>query len=248
MKILITGASSGIGQALAKLVLEQEPQATLVLTARREERLQTIKAIDSERVETVCADISTPTGREKIIAHVSKGEALTHVVNNAATEAPVTPIRKLQLADYRQTQATNTEAPLFLTRDLLEKDLVTETCRVLFISSGAAVKPWHGLTAYAISKAALEMLCLSFKNEYADRGLAFATLKPGGVNTEIVARLAQCDKADFHNVELVKKRQLKSGKPMLKPKESAQFIKDVLLKTDNNSYSNTAWNLSKHIS
>ena len=239
--LLVTGASSGIGKALVQLIAEEKKDITLLAVARRAELLTELEEAYPEKVIAIAADISTEAGRDKITKQVEIRGPLSFIVNNAGTELPVAPIEELTLAGYRASHATNTEGPLFLTKQLLTQ--ATDSCRTLFVTSGAAYKAFHGLTAYACAKAALEMVCQSFQLEYQHTNLLFASLRPGGVHTDMVERLASYPEKQFALADYTKARMEGREKPLITPKQSAQFIKNVLFETEDGEYSRH-WNIN----
>ena len=183
--------------------------------------------------------MSLEEDRDKIIQATAQ-KKLTHVVHNAATIEPFTNLSTLSLEDYRYQHSVNTEAPLFLTQKLLPS--VAKGCRFLFIVSGAAFSPFQGIGSYSISKAALEMTWRAFKQEYEDTDTAFfAGLRPGGVNTDMVALANQQPSGIYPIIDQIKQR-LKEGS-LLEPDTVAQFITWVLFQTTNAQFEKS-WNIN----
>ena len=119
MIAVITGASSGIGEATAHR-LAREPGASLVLVARREERLRALASeLGEERVSFLAADLVEEDAPARILAHVQERHGrLDLLVNNAGSGW------RARFADggyenVRRTMAINFDAPVRLTEALL---------------------------------------------------------------------------------------------------------------------------------
>jgi len=119
MVAVITGASSGIGQAAARR-LAREPGAALVLVARREERLRALaSSLGEDRVSWVAVDLLDEDAPARILAHVQERHGrLDLLVNNAGSGW------RARFADggyenVRRTMALNFDAPVRLTEALL---------------------------------------------------------------------------------------------------------------------------------
>lgn len=234
MKILITGASSGIGKALA-IKMAENPAIELVLIGRRTALLKSIKENHPHiKITCITADIANENDRQKIVAALQiQNTPLTHVIHNAGTIEPITLIKDLKLEEFRRQMAVNVEGPLFLTQGLLP--FFNSTTRILFISSGAALKPYYGIGSYSISKAAEEMVCHVFENELNHSTIKFAILNPGLVNTEITARLANAPVDIYPLAQMIETKHRE--KSMTSPEIAANFIADVLFNSTDADYS-----------
>ena len=156
--ILITGASRGLGLALARQFAKQG--WTLILDARGSEALETVRAELSKHTQVVAlpGDIADPAHRLRLQEAVRTAGGLNALVNNASTLGPSP--RPL-LLDYppdalEAVYRTNVIAPLALIQTLqgeFEPD-----ARIVNVSSDAGVEPYDGWGGYGPSKAALEHL------------------------------------------------------------------------------------------
>ncbi|GAA1269458.1 short-chain dehydrogenase [Planotetraspora silvatica] len=178
-KALITGASRGLGLALAKALADDG--WSLLLTARGEEDL--FSAAFDLNAEAIAGDVTDP-------AHVARlAEAapeLDLLVNNASDLGPVPlpPLAGLPLAALRRLLETNVIAPLALVQATLPA-LRKRKGAVLGISSDAAVEAYEGWGGYGATKAALDQLSHVLAAE--ERDLAVWWVDPGEMNTRMLA-------------------------------------------------------------
>lgn len=239
IRALVTGTSSGIGYALV-LELLKRPATRLVITARRDAPLKAIAAQYPNRVFIISADLSSTDGWDAIVNSNHPLWPLTHVVHNAATEKPVAKISELKIKDLRTAFSVNTEAPLFITRDLIKYKRLSEKARILFTSSGIAFYPLKGLSSYGITKSGLENLRSSLSLEYPE--YLFASVRPGAVITEMSCRLSKEDMKTFPHADVVQKR-MKDGS-MLTAEKSAKYMANLLLDTSSIVFPKH-WNINK---
>lgn len=182
-RILITGASSGIGRAAA--IECAKLGATVVITGRDEERLQqTLNELTSERVNGaahsfIVADLLTSEGIQAIAANCDK---LDGVVLNAGINL-MAPIYFLKEEDVNQVFQTNTLAPMHLMQALLKARKINAKASLVFTSSIDAVNPDVSSSAYAASKAALTSFMRSCAKELAPRQIRANAVHPGLVET-----------------------------------------------------------------
>lgn len=180
MVYVITGGGSGIGRALAQALAARQQRVLIV--GRREPALRETAAV-SHLIDYCCADVSTEEGRERIVAHLAQVDRIAGLVHNAGIMDPLISLAQMDELAWQQTLATNLNAPLFLTKMLLEK---LKQGRVLHIGSGLAYIPMAGGAAYCVSKAALAMLTRCWQEESQDP--AFASVMPGIVDTPMQAK------------------------------------------------------------
>ena len=183
--VLITGASAGIGAALAQEFGLQE--ANLVLLARRRERLEAIaKTIDptGERVLTVKGDVTQDGDLERAVAAAKdKFGKIDIAIANAGWSLKGN-LEQLNLDDYRRQWETNLFGVLrtiYATLDELKKT----RGRLVIISSVKSYIALAGDSPYATSKFALRALCQSLSRELAHDGVSVTHVCPGYVATEI---------------------------------------------------------------
>ena len=177
-RILITGASSGIGRATA--IECSKLGATCVLCGRNEERLQeTLLQLEGEGHVSIVADL---LAQEGILAITANCDKLDGVVLNAGINL-MAPIYFLKEEDVNQVFQTNTLAPMHLMQALLKARKINAKASLVFTSSIDAVNPDVSSSAYAASKAALTSFMRSCAKELAPRQIRSNAVHPGLVET-----------------------------------------------------------------
>ncbi len=180
---LITGASQGLGRALARLLAKRGYR--LVLNARRAEPLQ---ALASELgAIAVAGDVSEIA--EEIAARAGRVDIL---INNASELGP-SPMPRLE--DYPWNELlrvfrVNAVAPLHLTQLVLPQMKERGAGVIVNITSDAGVNAYPGWGGYGASKAALEHISRTLAAELAGTGIRVLAIDPGDMNTEM-HRLAE---------------------------------------------------------
>ncbi|MDY9920637.1 MAG: SDR family oxidoreductase [Synergistota bacterium] len=184
-KILITGASSGIGSSVAKLASEQG--AMCIINGRNEERLnQTFKCLTGEGHIAIVSDLKEGNGTELVKKAVVQTGLLNGFVHCAGIEKTL-PFRATQISDLREIMHINLEVFWVITQELLKsKNHEKEKLSVVGISSIAALFGAPGNTAYAASKGALISLIKSLAAEYASKQIRFNAVCPGYVETPML--------------------------------------------------------------
>jgi len=187
-RILITGASSGIGRAIAIMAAKQG--ASLILTGRSEERLQgTKQLLRGTQHRTFPLDLSDD---QRVLSQINQlvPEPLNGVVY-CAGQAHIKPIKFLKPADVQRIYQINCIAPTILMSYLLKKKRICKQAAVVFISSIAAKQPYKGGSVYASTKAALESFSRSLALEYATQGIRANCIAPAMVKSPMYAQAQQ---------------------------------------------------------
>ena len=188
---LITGASSGIGEAFARAL---PAETALLLTGRDGARLEAVReslAADGREVEAVVADLAEDHGRNAVIA-AAEGRPLDLLVNNAGIGAfggvsDNTPEREREMAEV------NVVAPVVLTRALLP-DMIARARRsgkrggIIVVASTAAFMPLPFMSTYAATKAFDLYYAEGLAAELAKEPVDVLALCPGATGTRFFER------------------------------------------------------------
>ncbi len=182
--MLITGASSGIGEATARR-LAREPGSSLVLVARREERLRALAAeLGEQRTSVVAVDLLDEDAPAQIRDHVlERHDRLDLLVNNAGAAW------RARFADggyenVRRTMAINFDAQLRLTEALLGLLRSSAPSAIVNVASTAGRVARAGSGAYSASKFALAGWSDALWAEERPHGVHVGLVLPGFIATE----------------------------------------------------------------
>ncbi len=179
--ILVTGASSGIGKAIA--VACAGMGATLCVTARNAERLnKTLSLLEGEGHQMVIADLT----REEEIKHlVSSLPQLDGIVHNAGVGSRVL-CKSISQTDLDNVLKPNLEAPILLQTELLARKKIAKSASVVFVASRAANAPSVGNAVYSASKGALLSYSKVLALELAPRQIRVNCISPAMVWTDLI--------------------------------------------------------------
>jgi short-subunit dehydrogenase len=183
MVICITGASSGIGEATA-LRLAREPDARLVLVARREDRLREL-AKRCPNASVVAVDLTDDDAPARVRAHIEAehGARLDILVNNAGAAWRAT-FADGGWENVRRTMALNFDAQVRLTEALLPLVRAAAPSAIVNVASTAARVARAGTGAYSASKFALAGWTDALWAEEREHGVHVGLVLPGFIETE----------------------------------------------------------------
>jgi 3-oxoacyl-[acyl-carrier protein] reductase len=179
---LITGASRGIGRAVAEELATQD--AVLLLHGRNTVALaETRKAVEPRcaKVMLLVHDLAKHSGVSDLIAEVGKGP-IDLLVNNAGV-AVVKPFTEITTVEWEQTVGVNITAPFMLTQHFAPR--MPPGSSVVNILSIAARSGFPNWSAYCMSKFALEGFSQSVREELRDRKIRVVNVYPAATDTNI---------------------------------------------------------------
>jgi short-subunit dehydrogenase len=180
---VVTGASSGLGEATARL-LAAEHNARVVLVARREDRLQAL-ADELPGATYVAVDLTDPRAPDAVRTHLENVHdgRCDLLVNNAGAAWRAT-FHEGGFANVQRTMAVNFDAVLRLTEALLPLLRTSAPSAIVNVSSTAARVTRGGSAAYSASKAALAAWSDGLFLEEAPHGVHVGVVLPGFISTE----------------------------------------------------------------
>ncbi|MCU0507262.1 MAG: SDR family NAD(P)-dependent oxidoreductase [Anaerolineae bacterium] len=184
---LVTGASSGIGQATAEGLAAEG--ARLILAARRIERLEELAA----RLKTAHAtptlliqlDVRDRAAVEAKLAHLPAEWADVDIlVNNAGLSRGLNPLHEGLIDDWDEMIDTNVKGLLYVTRAILPGMVERQRGHVIHVGSVAGRDPYAGGAVYSGTKAAVAIISRAMKIDVLERGIRVTNIEPGLVETE----------------------------------------------------------------
>lgn len=195
--ILVTGASSGIGKAVA--IECSKMGAKVIITGRNIERLNQTFTLMTNTGNNISinADLTTEEGIEKIVSVCPQLNGIVH----CAGVGDRTLLKMVRQKDLDRVMKANFDAPVLLQRALLKKKLVKPFCSIVFIASRAPYAPTVGNGIYAASKGALIAYSKVLGLELAPQKVRVNCICPAMVWTELIERDAQLTGADYHEKE-----------------------------------------------
>ncbi|HFR3976880.1 TPA: SDR family NAD(P)-dependent oxidoreductase [Streptococcus suis] len=185
--ILITGASSGIGKAMAYTFAEQGDN--VIITGRRKDRLENIKS-DLERKFNVQVHIYNfdITDTESVISNCRKilqDLGSVHIlINNAGLALGLDKFQDYDLTDMMTMVDTNIKGLLTVTRQILPKMVEMNEGHIINIGSTAGIYAYAGAAVYAATKSAVKFLSDGIRIDTIEKNIKVTTLQPGIVETD----------------------------------------------------------------
>ena len=214
---LITGATSGIGEACAYIFAQNK--FNLIITGRRTEKLESLKKKliqeFSISVETLCFDVRNREETVKMLSSV-QNKTIDVLINNAGLAVGVSPIDEGSFDDWDRMIDTNVKGLLNVSKTVIPW-LKTNGCgHIINIGSIAGKEVYPNGNVYCASKHAVDALSQAMRIDLVKHGIKVTNIAPGMVETEfsIVRLYGDQEKAD--NVYI--------GMDPLKPEDIADVI------------------------
>ncbi|GBC85492.1 3-oxoacyl-[acyl-carrier-protein] reductase FabG [bacterium HR11] len=195
---LVTGASQGIGAAIARALGRQG--AVVGLMARSREKLEEVAAAiraEGARGFPLVADVSQGEAVQAAIQEfIREVGPVTLLVNNAGITRDQL-LLGLKPEDWHTVLAVDLTGAYWVTRAVLRDMLKVRRGSIVNISSVVALTGNPGQTAYAAAKAGLIGFTKSLARELASRGIRVNAIAPGYIETEMTARLGEALRAEY---------------------------------------------------
>lgn len=184
---LITGATSGIGEACAKLFAKEKYD--LIITGRREERLQKLaESVNAEygvQVKTLCFDVRN---REDVIQMLetlpADWQKVTVLINNAGLSQGLDPIQNGSFDDWDTMIDTNVKGLLYVSKIVANWMIANKKGHIINIGSIAGKEVYPNGNVYCASKHAVDALSKGMRVDLLAHGIKVTAIHPGAVETE----------------------------------------------------------------
>lgn len=183
---IVTGASSGIGAATARLL--SGLGARVVLAARRTERLEALAA-ELPGSLAVTTDVTVAEQVHRLVDRTVDAYGRVDALVNNAGQGLHVPLEELDPADLRAVFELNVIAPLVGMQAVLPVMRAGSGGAVVNVSSATSLRVFPGLGGYSATKAALNMLSQVGRLELADAGVTVSVVYPSVTATEFHSRL-----------------------------------------------------------
>jgi NAD(P)-dependent dehydrogenase (short-subunit alcohol dehydrogenase family) len=190
---LVTGASRGIGKAIAKGLAAAGVR--VAITGRSAETLEPV-AEELRSIGTEVLAVPCHNGREEDREHLAQTllkdwGGIDILVNNAATNPVMTPLAETSLEAWDKIQAINVTGPLALIQKLVPAMIARGGGSIINVTSVAGLEPAPGLGAYSVSKAAVIMMTKVLARELGGKGVRVNAIAPGLIETKFSEALFQ---------------------------------------------------------
>ena len=183
-RALVTGASRGIGESIARLFVSEG--ASVALVARDAERLARLAhelGRHGGRALAVPADVAEAEAAAEAVERAYEGlEGIDALVNAAAIDCEWLPTAELSVESWDRTIAVNLSGAFYVSRAALPLMTAGGGGAIVNVTSVAAHRVWPHDVAYGVSKAAVEMLTRTIAVEYAGRGIRANCVAPGVID------------------------------------------------------------------
>jgi NAD(P)-dependent dehydrogenase (short-subunit alcohol dehydrogenase family) len=179
-KVLVTGATSGIGKAIA--IECSKMGAKLYITGRDEKRLMdTLQNLSGEGHKSILADLLVDKDLDFIVENI---EELNGVVFSAGILKNI-PLKLIKEKSLNEVMQVNLNSPVFLTQKLHKKKILLEMSSLVYISSIASSYASLGNILYMASKGALNSFTKGIALELASSRIRANSIQPGMIKTNL---------------------------------------------------------------
>lgn len=230
---IVTGASYGIGHAVAKALAARG--LPVLAVARSLDRLELLSKNTGPHLNLVAADLATSTGIAQVMDKVPNAVDVAGVVHAAGSVVPLEPLSQVDAEQLVEHFRIHVGAPLALYQSLAQNHWVR---RMVYIDSYSATAARNGWGAYSIVKSAAQMAAKCADQEL--RRTDAIRIFPGAVNTRIVDAVLASDTETAKTFQAMKERG-----ELAKPDDVAAFIVSVLVDAhDNLIRSRPSWDFN----
>ncbi|MGE6760372.1 SDR family NAD(P)-dependent oxidoreductase [Corallococcus interemptor] len=178
MNVLVTGATAGIGQAIARRFVKEG--ARVIAAGRRSDRLDALQAELGERLLPVTLDVTDKAAVKAAFASLPADFAQVDVlVNNAGLALGMEPAQSARLEDWDVVVDTNVKGLLYCTREALTGMVARDKGHVINIGSIAGEFPYPGGNVYGATKAFVHQFTLNLRADLHGTAVRVTDIQPG---------------------------------------------------------------------
>ena len=195
--VVITGASSGLGEAAARLLSAQG--ATVVLGARRSDRLQSLAdelSGSGGKALAIATDVTHRNQGKRLVDRAAEKFGRVDVMINNAGIMPRAPLERLTIDDWDRTIDVNIKGVLYGIAAALPHMKKQKSGHMIFVSSVAGHKIGPDFAVYAATKHAVRALAEGFRQEVKPYNIRTTIISPGAVATELPDSVTEPDIAE----------------------------------------------------
>ncbi|WP_010243164.1 (S)-benzoin forming benzil reductase [Acetivibrio cellulolyticus] len=205
---IITGASRGLGEAIAENLISKDNHLfcisrkgneDLVVRAGLKDCRIDFFEYDFNFLEEI--DMLAETIFERI--NFKKADSVC-LINNAGVAKPIKPVGNFPSFEIISNMNVNLIAPMILVSEFIKRtEEVTCERKIVNISSGAGKKPYYGWGCYCSAKAAMDMFtgCVGVEQKNITNPVKIISFVPGIIDTDMQADIRECSEEDFEQVE-----------------------------------------------
>ncbi|KAG6002248.1 hypothetical protein E4U21_003285 [Claviceps maximensis] len=236
--IIVTGASKGLGAAMARYLLGQSHN--LVLAARSAEPLESMKRAHPGQVEYVAGDMTDSKMPEKLVSLAVKafGQLDGLVLNHGLLVSQK--LDNFSADEFKTVYNVNVFSCVEMAQVAIPEIRKTKGC-ILWVSSGAARRAYQGWSAYASSKAAINSLstCLAFE----EKEITSLTIEPGRVDTDMQTQIRSAGKDSMDKTQFDDFVDTFAQGQLLRPEQPGNVMARFVVNPDKTlSGQNLKWN------
>ncbi|EXJ92924.1 hypothetical protein A1O3_01480 [Capronia epimyces CBS 606.96] len=228
--ILVTGATAGIGLAVANHLLASPAQHLLILAGRKVDVLNELAANNPDRVITRPGDMADLEYVEHVLRDIDLVGRLDALVLNHGTLGASLRIVDTAVDEWERTFRINVSSYVALVRSALPL-LRTTKGRIVFTSSGAASNAYSSWGAYGASKAAINHLAMTLKNEEPD--VIAVSVRPGVVDTAMQVDIREKYLQNMDEQDQAKFIGAKRDGKLLPPEKPGHVIAELAVRAGN---------------
>ena len=194
--VVITGASSGLGEATARYLAERG--ATVVLGARRAERLQLLVEEITQsggQASAMVTDVTNAAQVQALVDSAVDGYGRIDVILNNAGVMPHSPLERRKIDDWNRTIDINIKGVLYGIAAALGHMQRQKSGHIINVSSVAGHRVGPGSAVYAATKTAVRVISEGLRQEVKPWNLRTTIISPGAVATELPKSITETDVA-----------------------------------------------------